>query len=291
MSMKLSVIETGLFKLDGGAMFGVVPKSIWEKLEQPDENNLCTWAMRCLLIEQGDKKILIDTGIGNKQNEKFFSHYHLHGNDSLDKSLRAQNVRMGEITDVLLTHLHFDHVGGAVTQGLNSKGDMIYAPAFSNARYWSNQQHFNWAANPNPREAASFLKENFMPLRDVLNYVPAQPHDQPLQWMDNIDLQFAYGHTEAMMLPRIHYKGKTIVYCADLLPSPSHLGAPYVMGYDIRPLETMTEKEYFLNEAIEREYILFFEHSAYVQACTVMRNEKGRIVVKQQGNLSDFVAL
>lgn len=289
--MKLSVIETGLFKLDGGAMFGVVPKSIWEKLEQPDENNLCTWAMRCLLIEDEGKKILIDTGIGNKQSEKFFSHYHLHGEDSLEKSLKAHNLSYADITDVVLTHLHFDHVGGSVVQRLNGKGDIILDPAFSNAKYWSNEKHFNWAAKPNPREAASFLKENFMPLRDVINYVPAQPHDQPLVWQNNIDFQFAYGHTEAMMLPRIHYKGKTIVYCADLLPSPSHLGAPYVMGYDIRPLDTMIEKEHFLNEAVEKEFILFFEHSAYVQACTLTRNDKGKVIVKQQGKLSDFVDL
>jgi len=287
--MKLSVIDTGYFKLDGGAMFGVVPKSLWSRLEQPDENNLCTWAMRCLLIETGDRKIIIDTGIGNKQSEKFFSHFHPHGDATMISSLANAGLTVADITDVFITHLHFDHVGGAVLQDANGK----LSPTFPNATYWSNQAHFDWAFTPNAREKASFLKENFVPLMEegVLKMLDVLPYDQVLEWMPNIDIGYAYGHTEALMTPHIKSKGKTIIYCADLLPSPSHISMPYVMGYDIRPLQTLTEKEWFLSNAVNQGHILFFEHAPEIEACTVKRNEKGRIVADKMGKLSDFLEL
>ncbi len=282
--MKLSVINTGFFKLDGGAMFGVVPKSLWSRLETPDENNLCTWAMRCLLIETEGRKVLVDTGIGNKQSAKFFSHFEPHGADSLVASLRQAGVGLDEVTDVLLTHLHFDHVGGAVQR--TDTGAL--EPLFPNATYWTNQAHYDWAYTPNDRENASFLKENFVPLQEagVLKMVEALPYDQRLPWMAGIELGYAYGHTEAMMLPIISYKGKTIVYCADLLPSTSHIGMPYVMGYDIRPMNTLQEKKHLLTRAVEEDYILFFEHAKAIEACTVKRNAKGRIVADQMGSLA-----
>ncbi|MCP4441878.1 MAG: MBL fold metallo-hydrolase [Aureispira sp.] len=285
--MKLSVIDTGYFKLDGGAMFGVVPKVLWQKLEKPDEKNLCTWAMRCLLVETDNRKILIDAGIGSKQDPKFFSHFDLHGDASLHKSLHSNGLLTDDITDVLITHMHFDHVGGAVQQ--DAKGN--YFPTFENATYWTNQKHFDWAYTPNAREKASFLKENFVPLKEegVLKNLEALPYDQHLEWMSDIKIGYAYGHTEAMMIPHINYNGKTIVYCADLLPSPSHVRLPYVMGYDTRPLLTLEEKEWFLNEAVEKEYVLFFEHAPEIEACTLKRNERGRIVVDKTGALSDFV--
>lgn len=286
--MKISVIDTGFFKLDGGAMFGVVPKSMWEKLEQPDANNMCTWAMRCLLVETGDRKILIDTGIGNKQSEKFFSYFHPHGEDSLINSLQKKGLKAEDITDVFLTHLHFDHVGGAVLVN-----DGKYLPTFPNAKYWTNQAHYDWAFKPNDREKASFLKENFVPLKEegILHFLDALPYDQELHWMDNISIGYAYGHTEALMTPILHYQGKKIIYCADLLPSPSHIPMPYVMSYDIRPLQTLLEKERFLSKVEEENIILFFEHAPEIEACTLKRNEKGRIVADKTGNLSDFIQL
>lgn len=287
--MKLSVIDTGYFKLDGGAMFGVVPKSLWSRLETPDEQNLCTWAMRCLLVETGNRKIIIDTGIGNKQSEKFFSHFHPHGDATLRSSLAKSGLSVGDITDVFLTHLHFDHVGGAVLNGTNGK----LIPTFPNATYWSNQVHYDWAFTPNDREKASFLKENFVPLMEegILKMLDALPHDQVLDWLPNFGVGYAYGHTEALMTPRIQYQGQTIIYCADLLPSPSHISMPYVMGYDVRPLQTLIEKEWFLNKAVDEKYILFFEHAPEIEACTVKRNEKGRIVADKMGRLADFVQL
>lgn len=285
--MKLTVIDTGFFKLDGGAMFGVVPKTMWSKLETPDENNLCTWAMRCLLVEIGDRKILIDAGIGNKQSEKFFSHFHPHGNDNLLGSLAKNGFKPSDITDVFLTHLHFDHVGGAVSMDANGK----YSPTFPNATYWCNQAHYDWAYTPNDREKASFLKENFVPLMEhgVLKMLDSMPYNQLLDWMPEINIGYAYGHTEALMTPHIHYKGKTIIYCADLLPSPSHISMPYVMGYDVRPLQTLKEKEWFLTNAAEQGHILFFEHAPKIEACTVKMDEKGRIVADKLGDLADFV--
>lgn len=287
--MKLSVIDTGYIKLDGGGMFGVVPKVMWEKLEQPDENNLCTWAMRCLLVETDGKKILIDTGLGDKQSAKFFSHFHPHGEATLVNSLAKQGLTKDDITDVFLTHLHFDHVGGA----LYYDGDRQVKPTFEQATHWSNQRHFDWAFTPNAREKASFLKENFVPLREqgILKMLEDRPYNELLPWLDGIEIAYAYGHTEAMMVPIIHKDGKRIVYCADLLPSPSHIGLPYVMGYDVQPLNTLVEKEWMLNNAAERGDILFFEHAKAIEACTVKRNEKGRIVLDKAGDLKDFIDL
>ncbi|WP_406826275.1 MBL fold metallo-hydrolase [Pedobacter sp. KACC 23697] len=279
--MTLHTINTGLFKLDGGAMFGVVPKAIWQKTNPADANNLCTWAMRCLLIEQGNQLILVDTGIGNKQDEKFFSHYYLHGNDSIEKSLTQLGFKMADITDVFLTHLHFDHVGGAIVR----VGEKLL-PAFKNAKYWSNEKHWEWAVKPNAREKASFLKENILPIQESgqLNFVPEQEN---IEWQKNVNISFAYGHTDAMMLPKVSYKGKTMVYMADLLPSVGHLPLPYVMAYDMFPLKTLTEKQAFLEEAVENNYILFLEHDPINECCTLQRTEKG-IRVAETFKLSEI---
>jgi len=267
--MKLHTIDTGYFKLDGGAMFGVVPKTIWNKTNPADENNLCTWAMRCLLVEDGDRLILIDTGIGNKQDAKFFSYYYLHGDASLNSSLSKLGFTTDDITDVFLTHLHFDHVGGAVKRD----GEKLL-PAFKNATYWSNRQHWDWAVNPNDREKASFLKENIMPIQESgqLKFIDAK---DGVHFMDGLDVRFVYGHTDAMMLPLINYKGKKILYMADLLPSVGHLPLPYVMAYDMFPLTTLNEKKIFLHEALEKEYILYFEHDPVNECCTLQQTERG----------------
>ncbi|WP_431291995.1 MBL fold metallo-hydrolase [Pedobacter sp. P26] len=278
--MKLHTINTGLFKLDGGAMFGVVPKAIWQKTNPADSNNLCTWAMRCLLIEEGNQLILVDTGIGNKQDEKFFSHYYLHGDDSMEKSLSKLGFSTADITDVFLTHLHFDHVGGAII-----REDEKLSPAFKNATYWSNEKHWQWAVEPNAREKASFLKENILPIQESgqLKFVPEKEN---IEWQKNINISFAYGHTDAMMLPKISYKGRTIVYMADLLPSVGHLPLPYVMAYDMFPLKTLTEKQTFLEEAVNNNYILYLEHDPINECCTLQRTEKG-IRVAETFKLSD----
>ncbi|KQR70243.1 MBL fold metallo-hydrolase [Pedobacter sp. Leaf176] len=279
--MKLHTINTGLFKLDGGAMFGVVPKAIWQKTNPADSNNLCTWAMRCLLIEDGDKLTLVDTGIGNKQDEKFFSHYYLHGDDSMEKSLATLGFSMDEVTDVFLTHLHFDHVGGAVV-----RDNETLLPAFKNATYWSNEKHWQWAVEPNAREKASFLKENILPIMESgqLRFVEEK---EGIEWQKGINISFAYGHTDAMMLPKISYRGKTIVYMADLLPSVGHLPLPYVMAYDMFPLKTLTEKQAFLEEAVNNNYILYLEHDPINECCTLQRTEKG-IRVAETFNLSEI---
>lgn len=279
--MNLHTIDTGFFKLDGGAMFGVVPKSIWNKTNPADENNLCTWAMRCLLVEHENRLILIDTGIGNKQSEKFFSHYYLHGNASLDSSLVSLGFHRDDITDVFLTHLHFDHVGGAVVR----EGDNLL-PAFKNATYWSNPKHWDWAVNPNEREKASFFRENIIPIQESgqLKFIDAE---DGINFMDNFDIRFVSGHTESMMLPLINYKGKQVLYMADLLPSIGHLPIPYVMAYDMFPLQTLAEKKLFLNEALEKEYVLYFEHDPENECCTLQQTEKG-IRVKETFKLSDL---
>ena len=279
--MKLHTIDTGLFKLDGGAMFGVVPKTIWQKTNPADANNMCTWAMRCLLIEDGDRLTLIDTGIGDKQEEKFFSHYYLHGDDTLDKSLAAKGFSRADITDVFLTHLHFDHCGGAIIR----QGDKL-VPAFENATYWSNEKHWDWAVNPNAREKASFLKENILPIQESgqLKFIDTQ---DGVEFQPGIRVRFANGHTDAMMLPEIEYKGKTIVYMADLLPSTGHLPLPYVMAYDMFPLKTLEEKKSFLTEAVEKEYILYLEHDSVTECCTLQQTEKG-IRLKDSLKLSDL---
>ncbi|TDO22626.1 MBL fold metallo-hydrolase [Pedobacter duraquae] len=267
--MKLHTIDTGLFKLDGGAMFGVVPKTIWQKSNPADSNNMCSWAMRCMLIEEGNRLILVDTGIGDKQDEKFFSHYYLHGDDSMDRSLAAKGFSRADITDVFLTHLHFDHVGGAV---LRQNEQLV--PAFKNATYWSNAEHWEWAVNPNDREKASFLKDNILPIQESgqLNFVA---HEQGVTFGNDITIRFAYGHTEAMMLPQIRYKDRTILYMADLLPSVGHLPLPYVMSYDMFPLKTLHEKKAILQEATDNDYILFLEHDPINECCTLKQTEKG----------------
>lgn len=275
--MKLHTIDTGLFKLDGGAMFGIVPKSIWQKTNPADENNLCTWAMRCLLVEDGDRLILIDTGIGDKQSEKFFSHYYLHGDATMDSSLAAKGFHRDDVTDVFLTHLHFDHVGGAVMRD----GELL-KPAFKNAVYWSNPQHWDWAVNPNDREKASFLKENILPLQQSgqLQLIDAA---DGLKFTDNISIRLAFGHTDAMMLPLINYKGNKILYMADLLPSVGHIPLPYVMAYDMFPMKTLEERKLYWMEAVEQNYILYLEHDPVNECCTLQQTEKGIKVLETFG--------
>jgi len=280
--MKLYTINAGYFKLDGGAMFGVVPKSIWNKLNPADENNMCTWALRCLLIEVNDRRILIDTGMGNKQDAKFFSHYYMHGDETLEASLAKHGFSKDNITDVLLTHLHFDHCGGSII-----REDDKLVPAFKNATYWSNERHWKWATNPNVREKASFLKENILPIKESGRLQFAEVKDGTSIIDKDITLKFAYGHTDAMMLPVIKYKNKTIVYMADLLPSTAHLPLPYVMGYDMFPLTTLQEKKTFLQEALENDYILYFEHDPKVECCSLQNTEKG-IRVKETFTLADI---
>lgn len=268
--MNLYVINTGFFKLDGGAMFGVVPKTLWQKTNPADENNLCTWAMRCLLIEDGDKLILIDNGIGDKQDTRFLRHYYLHGEDSLLQSIHAAGFSPEDITDMFLTHLHFDHCGGGVKYGDDGKTPEL---VFKNARYWSNEDHWDWATHPNAREKASFLKENIAPMKESgqLSFVPREG-DIPFDQFDVITVD---GHTDKQMLPKIKYKDKTIVFVADLLPSTGHIPLPYVMGYDTRPLLTLQEKAAFLKEAADNNYILFFEHDPVAECCTLRHTEKG----------------
>jgi glyoxylase-like metal-dependent hydrolase (beta-lactamase superfamily II) len=281
--MKLYAINAGYFKLDGGAMFGVVPKSIWNKLCPADENNMCSWAMRCLLIEEEGKLILIDNGMGDKQSDKFFAHYYMHGNDTLEKSLATHGFTKDDITDVVLTHLHFDHCGGSIIK----HGD-DFAPAFKNATYWINAKHWQWAIQPNEREKASFLKENILPIQESgqlqlidlpisANIINDTKHFIPANAGISTNLHFivANGHTDAMMLPVIKYKEKTVVFMADLLPSSAHLPLPYVMGYDMFPLITLQEKKAFLQEAVQNNYVLFFEHDPINECCTLQQTEKG----------------
>lgn len=267
--MNLHIINTGMFKLDGGAMFGVVPKSLWQRTNPADENNMCTWAMRCLLIEDGDQCILIDNGIGNKQSDKFFSHFYLHGDYSLKVSLKEAGFSTDDVTDMFLTHLHFDHCGG----GVNVTEDDKYELTFRNAKYWSNKDHWQWATVPNAREKASFLKENIMPMMESghLNYVPLDGSSPFTQF----DIFTVDGHTDKQMIPKIKYKDQTIVFAADLLPSTGHIPLPYVMGYDTRPLLTLDEKATFLNEAADNNYIIFLEHDPVNECCTVKHTEKG----------------
>jgi glyoxylase-like metal-dependent hydrolase (beta-lactamase superfamily II) len=275
--MNLYSIETEFFKLDGGAMFGVVPKVIWNEINPADEKNLCTWAMRCLLIEYEGKLILIDNGIGNKQDENFLRHYYLHGDNTLDKSLAKHGFHRDDITDVFLTHLHFDHCGGSIIR----EGDKL-APAFKNAVYWSNKAHWQWATNPNEREKASFLKENILPIQESgqLQFIqtPQEASTNKListAFTENISVRFVSGHTQSMMLPQIKYKNKTIVYMADLLPSAGHIPLPYVMAYDMFPLTTLNEKKMFLNEAMDNNYILFFEHDPKIECCDLKITDRG----------------
>ncbi|HSN49641.1 MAG TPA: MBL fold metallo-hydrolase [Bacteroidales bacterium] len=279
--MKLIPINTGNLMLDGGAMFGVVPKVIWNKLYPADENNLCNWIMRCLLIVDGDKKILIDTGIGKKQNEKFFANYHLNGEANLDSSLAEAGYTTNDITDVILTHLHFDHCGDAIRWNEDKNG---FVPSFKNAIYHTSRQQWEWAINPNNREKASFLKENILPIADSgkLHLI-----DGDMELFPGINVRLFHGHTDGQVIPFIRYNGKTIVYMADLLPSTAHIPLPYVMSYDTRPLITMEEKEAMLKEAAQNHYILFFEHDLYHECCTVTETEKG-IRQKETFKLSEI---
>ncbi len=279
--MNLYTINTGFFKLDGGAMFGVVPKSIWSRTNPADVNNLCTWATRLLLIEDGKQLILVDTGIGDKQSEKFFSHYYRHGDETLDQSLALHGFHRDDITDVFLTHLHFDHVGGAIVR----EGEKLI-PAFKNAHFWSNKQHWDWAIHPNPREKASFLEENILPIQESgqLKFV----EDKSSGILNpNISVRFTFGHTDAMMLPQISYKGKTILYMADLLPSVGHIPIPYVMAYDMFPLKTLNERQQYWNEIVDNDYILFLEHDAVNECCTLQHTEKG-VRLKETFTLEDI---
>jgi glyoxylase-like metal-dependent hydrolase (beta-lactamase superfamily II) len=268
--MQVYSIPTGFFKLDGGAMFGVVPKSLWSKVHPADANNLCSWALRCWLIEDNGKLILVDNGIGNKQDARFFSHYYLHGDDSLDKSLAAHGFHRDDITDVLLTHLHFDHCGGSIIR----QGDRL-VPAFRNAVYWSNSRHWKWATEPNDREKASFLKENILPIQESgqLRFVDQAGGAGAI--LPGLSTRLVYGHTDAMMLPQITYKGRTIVFMADLLPSVDHLPMPWIMAYDMFPLTTLAEKKAFLEEAVAGDYVLFFEHDPVHECCVLEKSEKG----------------
>ena len=267
--MKMYTIPTGYFKLDGGAMHGVVPKSMWNKVNPADENNMCTWSMRCLLIEDGNRLILIDTGMGNKQDEKFFSFFQPHGEDSLEKSIRALGYELNEVTDVFLTHLHFDHCGGAIVR----HGDQLI-PTFSQARYWSNTNHWQSATHPNAREKASFLKENILPIEQSgqLSFCGSADREA---FTDKIQIQLVNGHTDSMMLPIIRYKEHTLLYCADLIPSHAHISMPWVMAYDMRPLDTLNEKERLLQEAVNQNWLLYFEHDRNVECCTLQQTEKG----------------
>ena len=280
--MQLYTIDTGYFKLDGGAMFGVVPKVLWSRTNPADDNNLCPWAMRSLLIEDGDRLILIDNGIGDKQEDKFLKHYYLHGDVNLYSSLAKYGFSPDDVTDVFLTHLHFDHCGGSVQWNNDRSG---FEMAFKNAKYWTNQEHWNWATKPNRREKASFLKENIIPIQQEghLNFVEKEG-----ELFDNFNTLFVNGHTESQMIPHITYKDKTIVFAADLLPSTGHIPLPYVMGYDIKPLVTLTEKEKFLNEAAEKEYIIYLQHDNYNECCTVQKSEKG-VILKDIFSLSEIL--
>ncbi len=284
--MKIYSIETGNFKLDGGAMFGVVPKSLWNKTNPADDQNMISMAMRCLLIEDGNHLILIDNGMGNKQSEKFFGYYFMYGDHTLDKSLAKNGFHRDQITDVFLTHLHFDHCGGSIQW---NKEHTFYEPAFKNARFWSNENHWTWATIPNQREKASFLEENINPIKSSgqLNFIKLPNSDFKTQSELGFDIFFVNGHTEKMMIPHIKYQDKTLVFMADLLPTTGHIPLPYVMGYDTRPLITMEEKEKFLQKAARENYYLFLEHDAETEICTVQNTEKG-VRIDSKYNFNDI---
>ena len=280
--MRVFSINAGYFKLDGGAMHGVVPKSMWQKANPADDSNMCSWAMRCMLVEHGNYKILIDTGMGNKQDAKFFSFYHPHGDDSLDKSLKKHGFTADDISDVFLTHLHFDHCGGAV-----KKEGAELAPAFPKAFYWSNEKHWQSALDPNEREKASFLTENFVPLSNkegILRFVDVPDGGE---WIQGINVRIVNGHTDAMMLPQISYNDTTILFCADLFPSAAHISLPWVMAYDMRPLDTLREKKKILKEAAANNWVLFFEHDPKIECATVQEVD-GRIRIKETFALSEI---
>lgn len=279
--MKIFTINTGLFKLDGGAMHGVVPKSMWQKQNPADDANMCTWAMRCMLIDTGDARVLIDCGIGNKQDDKFLGHFFLHGEDSLQKSLEQLGYSTDSITDLFLTHLHFDHCGGAIKR----EEDQL-VPVFSNAVYWSDKLHWKSATNPNDREKASFLKENILPIKESGKLEFVSTHDGG-EWKYGINVRYMKGHTESMMLPVIPYLDTHILFCADLIPSAAHISIPWVMGYDMQPLETLREKKEMLQLAADNNWILFFEHDPHIECATVQQTEKG-IRIKETFKLSEI---
>ena len=284
--MKLHPINAGNFKLDGGAMFGVVPKALWQRTNPADENNMINMAARCLLVEDGDRLILIDNGMGDKQSEKFFGFYFMYGDDTLESSLQKAGFSPDDITDVFLTHLHFDHCGGSINWNADRTG---YEIAFKNATYWSNELHWKWATEPNDREKASFLKENILPIQESgqLKFLTTGGDENTIDVFPGFSALCVNGHTEAQMIPHIQCKGKTLVYVADLLPTHGHIPLPYIMGYDVRPLLTLGEKEKFLKQAAEQEYILFFEHDPEIECCTVGNTEKG-VRMKEAFTLAEF---
>ena len=279
--MKLYPIETGNLKIDGGAMFGIIPKTLWEKVYPCDEKNLCNWSMRCLLVVDGDRKILIDNGIGEKQDEKFLRHYYLNGENTLEKSLAKYGFSTDDITDMILTHLHFDHCGGSIKY---NKDKTAYEPAFKNATYWISKKQFIWAIQPNRRESASFLKENILPIEESghLKLI-----EKDCKILPNISVKLFDGHTEGQVIPHINYNGRTIVFIADLLPSTAHIPMPWIMAYDTQPLITLKDKERFYKEALKNDYTLFFEHDLYNECCTLHKTEKG-VRVKETFTLEDF---
>lgn len=283
--MKFHVIDTGKFKLDGGAMFGIVPKSIWNRLNPADEHNLCTWSMRCLLVEHEDRLILVDTGMGDKQDAKFKSYFHPHGDDELITSIRNKGFSEEQVTDIFITHMHFDHVGGAVSK--DEKGNLF--PTFRNAKYWTTKKHYEWALNPNLREKASFLHENIVPLNDagVLQYLDTNNHEY--RWMERISFRYYYGHTEAMMLPEfVMDNGKKLIFMADLLPSVGHLRLPYIMAYDIRPMDTLEERMRFYDYAASEGSYLFLEHDPVNEVFTITKDDKGNHI---QGEIKSLAEL
>ena len=273
--MTLYPIEAGNFKLDGGAMFGVVPKSLWQKTNPSDANNMIGMASRCLLVEDGKRLILIDSGMGTKQTEKFFRYYYRWGDHELVLSIERAGFSCDQITDVVFTHLHFDHCGGGT---IWDKSKSFYKPLFKNAKYWSSLKHWNWATkNPNPREKASFLKENLLPIEQTgrLKFLSNDGGQFSFASELGFDLFYADGHTEKQMLPIISYKGQKIAFAADLIPTAGHLPLPYVMGYDVRPLTTLKEKAVFLNYAVENNVLLFLEHDSVNEIVSLKNTEKG----------------